>query len=358
VTASPRSLDLRLRTAAAAYLAVLTACSGAPLPSDLDRAQKLERSGDGALALEAYRAVREDCERSGRRRPHDDCALAAFREAQLEEHAEAWPRAYEAYRRVAPLSSDPRKSARAQVRAAEIAHEHLADDQAAAELAWATVERFPDEVPADDSLKLAVQIDRARDPAQVARRLEGLAERFRGLDIGDNLIFARAELEESTLGDPVGAVAIYDRLVERYPRSGLKDDALYRSANILRKAGDAKGALKHLQQIVDSRRDALITGSYNSLYLDDAELLYGQICLDDLHDPARAADVFQTLADFPDSVLRDDALFELSRAEVAREDVKAACRALAKLLRRFPNGNRVRAARQRLGELRCEGAAS
>jgi TolA-binding protein len=167
-----------------------------------------------------------------------------------------------------------------------------------------------------------------------------------------------AELEESTRGDPNGAIAIYDRLVERYPHSGLRDDALFRSALILRKAGDARGALKHLQQILDSRRDALITGSYNSLYLDDAELLYGQICLDDLHDPARAADAFQTLADFPDSVLRDDALFELSRAEVTREDVKAACRALERLVKKFPNGNRVRAARERLGELRCQGPSS
>jgi TolA-binding protein len=110
-----------------------------------------------------------------------------------------------------------------------------------------------------------------------------------------------------------------------------------------------------LQVILDSRRDALITGSYNSIWLDDAQLLAGQILLDDLHEPARAAEAFRLLADdYPESVLKDDGLYELARAEVARKNTAAACAALARLERTYPDSNRLRQGRALSSELACK----
>src|SRR5205807_392782 len=81
-----------------------------------------------------------------------------------------------------------------------------------------------------------------------------------------------------------------DALADRYPRSSLRDDALWRAAHLLREMGRPDDAIERLRRILRTRKDALVTGSYNMLYLDDAQLLLGEIELDDLHDAARAAD--------------------------------------------------------------------
>src|SRR5262249_53529644 len=176
---------------------------------------------------------------------------------------------------------------------------------------WQVVEQFPDEVPADDALQLAIRLERARNPFALQQKLAELYERDRKLDLADNLLFARAELAES--------VDLYDQLADLYPHSGLRHDSLWRAAAILRQRGDFRGAILRLQKILDTHKDALIAGSYNSLVLDDAQLLVGRIWLDDLHQPEPAANAFQNLADdFKDSTLRDDALYELARARLAR----------------------------------------
>jgi outer membrane protein assembly factor BamD (BamD/ComL family) len=150
------------------------------------------------------------------------------------------------------------------------------------------------------------------------------------------------------------AVAIFDELADAYPHSSLRDDGLWRAAELLRKSGDFDGALRRLRRITSTKRRALITGSYNYLQLDDAQLEIGRIYLDDLHDPKSAAKAFETLADdYPDSTLRDDALYDLARARREQRDDAAACRALARLIKQFPDGNRVRAARAMMQELAC-----
>ncbi len=335
-----------------ALLLLLAGCSGAPLPSDLERAQRLEAERRDEEALAAYAQGRAACDR-GERRPHDDCGVAATREAQLLERLGRDADAEAAWEALPARTTDPRKAARALARAAELADEKLHDPARAARIAWACVERYPDEVPADDALALALRIDRPRDARGTLQRIDRLAGRLASEDIADNLWFAGAAIALE-LDGPAAAVARYDELARRFPRSGLRDDALWRAAELLRKNGDPDGARKRLQLLLDTRRDALIVGSYNSLLLDDAQLLVGQIWLDDLHDPARAAEAFQKLADdYPDSTLRDDGLFELARARLALNDRAGACAALARLLREFPDGNRARAARDKQRELAC-----
>ncbi len=172
-------------------------------------------------------------------------------------------------------------------------------------------------------------------------------------DVGDNLLFERGMLlARHERG--AEAVALFDALADAYPHSSLRDDGLWRAAELLRAGGDFEGALKRLRRILSSRKDALITGSYNYLQLDDAQLLVGRIYLDDLHDPARAAEAFELLADdYPASTLRDDALYDLARAKREMRDLPAACRALARLCKQFPDGNRVRAAHSLQQELGC-----
>jgi hypothetical protein len=341
----------------------LAACSGAPLPGDLKGAQAKEAARDDVGALAAYRAIAEDCERSGRRRPHDDCALAAEREAQMLERLERYPEAERIWLTVPHLSAvqtgttgtqlSQRRVARALERAAELDLDRLAKPAEAARLAWRVVAEYPDEVPADDALKVALRV--SPNDAALQQNLATLWERLKDRDIGDNLLFARAERSQSA-----DAVALYDQLAATYPHSGLFDDSLWRAAEILRKSGDGRGAILRLQKILDTHKDALITGSYNSLVLDDAQLLVGRIWLDDLHRPAEAALAFQNLEDdFKDSVLRDDALFELARARMSQHDPPTerdkaqACEALARLCKEYPDGNMVRRAHEQATTIGC-----
>jgi tetratricopeptide (TPR) repeat protein len=337
--------------ARAPLLLVLVGCSGAPLPADFAHAQSLE-STDPDRARTLYEALDARC-RHGEKLAHDDCALVAVRLAEVAESQARWADAEAAWLRAAEVATQSRTAARALQRAADVAHADLHDDGAAAALAWRTVESYPDEIAADDALRLAIRIDEPRDWQALAARLGALYPRVVKFDVGDNVMFERGMLL-ARHDRAAEAIAIFDGLADAYPHSSLRDDGLWRAAELLRHSGDFEGALARLRRILSSRKDALITGSYNYLQLDDAQLLVGRIYLDDLHDPARAAEAFELLADdYPESVLRDDALYDLARARREQHDQPAACRALARLLKQFPDGNRVRAAKSLQQELAC-----
>ena len=335
---------------AAAVVAAAAGCSGAPLPADFAHAQSLE-STDPDRARSLYEALDARC--AHERLAHDDCALVAVRRAELDESAGRFADAERHWLRAAEVTAQPRTAARALARAADVAHADLGDDGAAAALAWRTVESYPDEIAADDALKLAIRIDEPRDWQALAARLAALYPRVVKFDVGDNVLFERGMLLQRH-DRATEAIAIFDALADAYPHSSLRDDGLWRAAELLRARGDFEAALARLRRILGSRKDALITGSYNYLQLDDAQLLVGRIYLDDLHDPARAAEAFELLADdYPESTLRDDALYDLARAKREQRDTPAACRALARLVKQFPDGNRVRAARSLMQELAC-----
>jgi tetratricopeptide (TPR) repeat protein len=333
-----------------AAVAVVAGCSGAPLPADFARAQSME-STDPERARMLYEALDIRCR--GERLPHDDCALAAVRLAELHQAGGRFREAEAVWRRAAEVTTQPRTAARALYRSAELLHGELSDDAAAAERAWHLVETYPEEIAADDALKLAIRLDEPRDWSGVAARLARLYPRLYKFDIGDNLLYERGMILSRHDRAP-DAIAIFDQLADSYAHSSLRDDGLWRAAELLRDSGDFEGALRRLRRILSSRKDALITGSYNYLQLDDAQLLVGRIYLDDLHDPKHAAEAFELLADdYPESRLRDDALYDLARARREQKDPRAACRALARLVKQFPDGNRVRAARAMQAELGC-----
>jgi TolA-binding protein len=329
----------------------MMACSGAPLPTELEHAQALEATRDDDKALALYAAIETRC--ATYPLAHDDCALAAVRAAELHERHERWREAHDAWRRAAAATHQPDRAARALTHAAQLLDEHLQDHDGARALAWQIVARYPDEMASDDALTLAVRLDERIDWNATDRRLAQLYGDVARFDLGDNVLFARAELlRRHDRG--ADAVALYDQLAATYPHSSLRDDAWWRAAEILRAAGNYDAALSRLRSMLATRRKALITGSYNYLQLDDAQLLAGRIELDDLHDAKRASDDFLRLADkYTDSVLRDDALFELARARLALSDHDGACRALARLVRQFPDGNMARPARARAQELGC-----
>src|SRR5205085_6411683 len=106
-------------------------------------------------------------------------------------------------------------------------------------------------------------------------------------------------------------------------------DARWNAARLSRALGDPKGAVDRLRGLLATREISIGAGSYFSIWLDDAQLLLGQILRDDLHDLPAAAAAFRKLPkDYPASVLKDDALYELAVTLEQAGDHAGACRTI------------------------------
>jgi tetratricopeptide (TPR) repeat protein len=180
----------------------------------------------------------------------------------------------------------------------------------------------------------------------MASVLTALAE----TDVADNLVWSLADLTEHELANPGAARALYDRIPVDYPNSGLRDDARWNGARISRAMGDPEGAVRRLRGLVGTREVALGTGSYFSIWLDDAQLELGRVLRDDLRDLPGAIRAFEKLPkDYPASILKDDALFELAVTQKAAGNPAKACAAIEKLVKQSPDSKY----RARRGEVGC-----
>jgi len=324
-------------SALAAALAAAAACSAsAPLP-ELAAAEQRERAGDVDGALAAYRAAQGTC--SGlrpARRARAACGDALLGEAALLEHAGRTAPAIQTYLAIPARAGDDRATAATAVyRAGALL---LAGHQVtpAWTQLWRVVTDYPDEPIAGDALRAVVGDGRGRDARalsdQLARVLTPLAE----TQVADNLLWSLADLAEHELGNPAAARAYYDRIPVDTPGSGMRDDARWHAARISRALGDPAGAATRLRALLATREVALGTGSYFSIWLDDAQLALGVVLRDELYDLPGAAAAFRRLPeDYPASVLRDDALYELAVTLERMADRAGACAALARLARQF-----------------------
>jgi tetratricopeptide (TPR) repeat protein len=165
--------------------------------------------------------------------------------------------------------------------------------------------------------------------------------------VADNLLWALADLAEHELGNAEAARAYYDRIPADTPTSGMRDDARWHAARISRALHDPEGAMARLRALLATREVAMLAGSYFSIWLDDAQLELGKILRDDLGDPAAAAAAFRRLPDdYPASILRDDALYELAVTLEQMHDHAAACAALARLARQFADSKYIARGKQ------------
>ncbi|HTJ42458.1 MAG TPA: tetratricopeptide repeat protein [Kofleriaceae bacterium] len=332
----------------ALLLLSIVACSApAPLP-ELARAERAERAGRTDEALAQYRAAQKTCTGiKGERRRREICGQALVGEASLLADSGRTDEAIRAFAAIPERAGgDPPPSAQGLFRAGQLALERAEaktppDDREVAQawnLLWRTVTEYPDEAFAGDAIELLVRDGRGRDARALYDELGKLGGALDDTKVADNLLWAMADLAEHELHDPAAARALYDRIDEDHKDSGLRDDAYWRAANLSRAIGDPQGAVTRLRTFLATREVAFGAGSYFSIWLDDAQLLLGQILRDDLHDNAGAATAFRQLPElYPASILRDDALIELAETLAASGDAKGACDALAKLKHDWPD---------------------
>jgi tetratricopeptide (TPR) repeat protein len=343
-----------------AALALATACA-APRPHpDLAEAERLRRAGDRDGALVAYRRAQESChrERDALRR-RATCAEAYNGHAELLVDLGRIEQAIEAFDRAARAlaAESPAAAARAVLRSGQLRLDR-GDDVAAYQRLWHVVTSWPDEAFAADALKVLLRDGRARDPDQLYQVLAQLDARIGTSEIGDNLLWAMADLAEHEREEPGLARSHLDRLIATHPKSGLVDDSRWHGARLSRELGDPAGAVERLRALLATREVAWGAGSYFSVWLDDAQLALGRVLRDELRDPAGALAAFEELPrDYPASVYIDDALWERAVTLEGMGQRPRACAALAELHEKHPDSRwELEEAPKKRAALACGGS--
>lgn len=338
-----------------ALLVAVGACSAPATLPELVQAETAADRGDVEGAVRAYREAQTGCKRlKPVRRQRQACSEALLGEAEVLERANRKDEAMRVYLAIPGKTvDDDMTAATATYRAGVLLLEAKHDVEAWTAL-WKVVTDYPDEPLAGDALDKLVDDGRKRDARALADQLGKLLTPLAETQVGDNLVWALAELTEHELANKQAARALYDRIPADYPSSGFRDDARWHAARLSRELGDPKGAAQRLRALLATREVALGPGSYFSIWLDNAELELGKLLRDDLHDLPAAIAAFRKLPkDYPASILKDDALYELAATYAQTGQATEACRSIADLRKQSPESKFVDDASALGAELKC-----
>lgn len=334
----------------------VVACSAPATLSELRLAEQRERAGDIEGAAAAYRDAQTKCRRlQPQRRAQAACAEAFLGEGEVFEHAERWSEAIAVYLAIPTRlveGEDPATASIAIYRAGQL---QLRTNQIvpAWTSLWKVVTDYPDEAAAADALRALLTDGRTRDPKAMAEQMAKLLSPLAETGVADNLVWSLADLTEHELAEPKAARALYDRIPVDHPLSGLRDDARWHAARLSKQLGDPQGAVDRLRALLRTREVAIGAGSYFSVWLDDAQLELGKILRDELHDLPQAAAAFRKLpSDYPASILRDDALWELAVTLAQAADRPGECAAIAGIAK-FADSKYAERGAARARELAC-----
>jgi tetratricopeptide (TPR) repeat protein len=331
------------------------ACSAPATLPELAAADTHADRGETDAAIASYRAAQQKCgSLKPARRAKQACSEALLGEAQTLERAGRTDDAIRTYLAIPPrVPEDALTASTSTYRAGQLLLEAERTVEAWTAL-WRVVTDWPDEALAADALKTLVDDGRHRNARALADQIGRILTPLAETQVADNLVWSLAELNEKELGNPEAARAMYDRIPADYPKSGLRDDARWHGARLSRVLKDPKGAVVRLRALVATREVAIGAGSYFSVWLDDAQLELGRVLRDELGDPAAAAGAFRQLPkDYPASILKDDALYELAETLAKLGDKPGTCRAIAELKKQSPDSKYIDDTSALAAELQC-----
>jgi TolA-binding protein len=336
-------------------VAAALGCSAPATLPELVRAERLSDQGDTDGAIAAYREAQSKCKSlKPARRATQACGEALLGEAQVQEDAQRTDEAIATYLAIPNRApDDPVTASTATYRAGELLLKQGKIVEAWTAL-WRTVTDWPDEALAGDALKTLVADGRKRDAQALADQIGKLITPLAESGVADNLVWWLADLSEHELANVPAARSLYDRIPLDWPKSGFRDDARWHAARLSLELKDPKGAVERLRALLTTREVALGAGSYFSIWLDDAQLKLGRVLRDELTDNAGAAAAFRKLPkDYPASILRDDALYELAVTLAKMQDTPGTCRAIADLKKQSPESKYTDEAAALGAELKC-----
>ncbi len=152
-------------------------------------------------------------------------------------------------------------------------------------------------------------------------------------ELAEQLLYERAQRLDA-LGETARARAEYVRVADRfpYPHGAYWDDALFHASECELRLGNPAGAVALLERMLVARETSRLSGSYERSRFADAAYRVAELYRDQLHAPDAARRAFHgVFVDYPNSTLRDDALWqEALLARAAGEG--AACAPLGLLV--------------------------
>lgn len=325
-----------LRAACALALALVSGCA----PDPGEAYAKAFAEGQRAMAAGRYDEAGSAFARAaGEAHRLKDRDEALFQIGRAREDARDYAGAKKAYADVVATSPDGPRTVRAEYALAYLEIEH-GDPEAGYAALQKALFAHPDHGSADRALlELA---DRAEERGGAAGRVAFLADaeaRFRGTELHEQAGY-RLGLALEAVGRKEDA---RERLIltaeaHPHPYGGLTDDAYWHAARLARELGRPKEALSLLERLLAPQERSTMNGSYIRRRFPPALLQMAVIYRDDLGDMASARKKLLELPSrFPDSTLRDDALWEAARLAHRAGDGDAACDALDELVDDVPD---------------------
>lgn len=226
----------------------------------------------------------------------------------------------------------------------------LGEREAAHEALTSIVEERPNDGPAARALRLLMEARESEPPAVRLQFLETLYAKVGSSDLGDDILAFEADVRLEA-GDREGAVRALERLAREhpYPHGARWDDALFRLADLAEEDGDFERAIAYLTRLVTPHEETVGFGSQTVPRMAEARLRIARIYRDRLGDVEQAAAHFRGMYEqFPTSLLRDDALYELGALQLEAGQRAEGCAMLARVVREFQVGHARRLAARRL----------
>jgi tetratricopeptide (TPR) repeat protein len=195
--------------------------------------------------------------------------------------------------------------------------------------------------------RLGIERDRAGPRAELAFA-EKLDRARPNASYAPWLLLHAASILADDLADPKRALAPLERIRKSFAKSTRADEALMKEAELLRRLGRPREALRLYRAIIDTESSSLVVGDYNSTKLDDAYYQTGETCRRDLKDGERALEAYEALVEhLPLSRLVDDALAHAAEVAAERGDLARSAKDLDRLAKLRPGSRYLGKPRRR-----------
>lgn len=223
-------------------------------------ADALADDGDYAGALSEFTRLSKYAEKQV------DLQHLQFRSAYMLEQMGDAQAALAAYERIytRPTHSYDENAGRAMYRAGRVYRDLLGQPDTALEIWRATVRAYPDSNFADDALNQLVRAYKAE--GRYEELIEVFAELYaelRDREIAHHLAYKTAVVLDDDLDRCFEAIEMYSFLADYFPRSGLIDDAVWRTALCYRRHDMLREEFVVLRDFVDGRETSVIFADYD-----------------------------------------------------------------------------------------------
>lgn len=315
-------------------------------PGYMDAMAEATRHEHHGRLEEAERAYARAVKLARRRVDQDE---ARYRRANILEELGQHEQALRLFDAIAVREPPSRRTARATFDAA-LLREQLGRREKAMAGFREVVREHPDSGLGGRALWYLVKDRRDRgDDAGALAMLRPLYPRLRETTLGDDVLHHRAIILLDR-GDREGARRALERIVDEhpYPQGHRWDDALMKLADLAEEDGQLLRAAGYMRALVRPHETTSMVGSYTLPNMPKAQLRMARLYRRaGAHEEAASA--YRELGDeFPRSILRDDALYELGDMRFEQGRRQEACELFREVTEEFEVGHARREAADRL----------